>query len=248
MEKGILIVFEGLDYSFKETNSKRLYEYIKSVTDKVELLSFPNYESESSIFVKNYLSGKYGKASEVDPYQSSMFYAMDRYDTIHSLNIKEKLEDGYIIIMDRYIGSNLIFQSTKFDDNVLNTNYIQSMSDFEYHVLGLPKEDLVIYMNMPIEVSHELMKERKLKSGEDTDGHEDNYQFMKSVEANAEAVINRLGCEIVNCVNEDNTIRTEEEIFNDILAKVENTIDEKFSNQLSKLKVILDSINNKVEA
>lgn len=248
MKKGILIVFEGLDYSFKETNSKKLYEYMKSITDKVELLSFPNYESESSIFVKNYLSGKYGKASEVDPYQSSMFYAMDRYDTIHSLNIKEKLEEGYVIIMDRYIGSNLIFQSTKFDDDILTTNYIQSMSDFEYHVLGLPKEDIVIYMNMPVDVSHELMKERKLKSGESADGHEDNYEFMKSVEANAEAVINRLGYTVVNCINEDKTIRTEEEIFDNILFEVKNAIDKISDNNLSKMEVLLDTTNNKVNA
>ena len=224
MKKGILIVFEGLDYSFKETNCKKLYEYIKSTTDKVELLSFPNYDSQSSIFVKNYLSGKYGKSSEVDPYQSSIFYAMDRYDTICGLNIKEKLEDGYIIIMDRYIGSNLIFQSTKFNDDNMANNYIQSMSDFEYHVLGLPKEDIVIYMNMPIDISYELMKERKLKSGEDTDGHEDNYEFMKKVEENAKKIIDKLGYTVVDCVNKDNTIRTKEEIFNNILSEVEGFI------------------------
>lgn len=219
ISKGKLIVFEGLDYSFKETNSKKLYEYIKEkVTDKVFLLSFPNYESESSIFVKNYLSGKYGKASEVDPYQSSMFYAMDRYDTIHNLKIKEKIEDGYIIIMDRYIGSNLIFQSTKFDNDENINKFIDSISNFEYNLLDLPKEDIVIYMNMPIDVSHKLMKERKLKSGDSVDGHEDNYEFMKKVECNANKIAKKLNYEIINCVNEDNNIKTEDDIFNEILS------------------------------
>lgn len=234
MKKGVLIVFEGLDYSFKETNTKKLYNYIKeNISDKVFLLSFPNYESESSIFVKNYLSGKYGNASEVDPYQSSIFYAMDRYDTIYELNIKEKLQEGYIVIMDRYIGSNLIFQSTKFNNDELINKYIDSITNFEYKLLDLPKEDIVIYMNMPVDISHKLMKERKLKSGDNVDGHEDNYEFMKNVETNAKKIINKLNYDIIDCIDSDNNIKSEDDIFNDIL---------------SKIKLPLDLINNKIKA
>lgn len=222
MKKGLLLVFEGLDYSFKETNSKRLYEYVKkNITDKVLLLSFPNYESESSIFVKNYLSGKYGNASEVDPYQASMCYAMDRYDTIHSLNIKEKLEEGYIIIMDRYIGSNLIFQSVKFYKEHNVNLYIDYITDFEYRILKLPKEDLTIFMNMPVDVSHKLMKERKLKSGDDVDGHEDNYEFMKKVESNALSISKKLDYKVVDCLNIFGDIKSEDAIFEEILSNLD---------------------------
>lgn len=220
-KKGYLIDFEGLDCSFKETNTTKLYNHIKeNITDKVILLSFPNYENESSLFVKKYLSGQYGKASDVDPYQASVCYAIDRYDTMKEINIEEKINEGYIVILDRYIGSNLVFQTTKLKN--ISTHevdaYISWALDFEYNKLGLPKEDIVIYMNMPVEVSHEIMLERKLKNGMSTDGHENNYKFMKDVEDTAKSIIiPKLGYHIVDCINEDNSIKTEEEIFANIL-------------------------------
>lgn len=220
-KRGYLINFEGLDCSFKETNTKRLYNYIKeNITDKVLLLSFPNYESESALFVKKYLDGQYGKASDVDPYQASVCYAIDRFDTIYEMKVKEKLDEGYIIILDRYIGSNLIFQTTKLKKiSTLHVDsYIDWALDFEYNRLKLPKEDIVIYMDMPVEVSHNIMLERKLKNGMSTDGHESNYEFMKNVESTAKNIIvPKLGYKVVKCTNEDNTIRTEDEIFTNIL-------------------------------
>lgn len=228
MKKGLLIDFEGLDYSFKETNSKRLYEYIKeNVTDKVELLSFPNYECESALFVKNYLSGMYGKASELNPYQATTCYALDRFHTMKVNNIKDKLDNGWIIILDRYVGSNLIFQSSKLaklHSHELES-YIKWTLDFEYNKLGLPKEDITIYMDMPIDISHDLMLERKLKSGTSTDGHEDNYQYMKKVESTAKnKIVPFLNYKVVNCIDENNNIRTKDEIFNDILSIIKKLL------------------------
>ncbi len=73
-------------------------------------------------------------------------------------------------------------------------------------------------MNMPVEVSHKLMIERELKNGMSTDGHEGNYKFMKDVENTAKnIIIPKLGYKVIDCVNEDNTIKTEEEIFINIL-------------------------------
>lgn len=220
-KKGYLIVFEGLDCSFKETNTKKLYNYIKeNITDKVLLLSFPNYESDSALFVKKYLNEQYGKASDVNPYQASVCYAIDRFDTIHKMKVKEKLNEGYIVILDRYIGSNLVFQTTKLKElSTLHVdNYITWALDFEYNKLDLPKEDIIIYMDMPVEISRDIMLERKLKNGMSTDGHESNYEFMKNVENTAKnIIIPKLGYKVIKCTNEDNTIKTEDEIFINIL-------------------------------
>lgn len=235
MNKGKIIVFEGLDYSFKEYNSKKLYEYIKeNITKKVILLSFPNYESNSSYFVNEYLQGKYGECSEVDEKECTLLYAVDRYDTIKKNNVKELLEEGYYIIMDRYIGSNLIFQTAKIfnrekdiidDDDIgittglINSKineYIEWALDLELNILNLPKWDKVIYMNMPLNVSYPLMKERDLKNGKEEDGHESNKQFLQCVEMNAIRLCDKLNWNIVNCVDSGNNIRSEEDIFDNI--------------------------------
>lgn len=235
MNKGKIIVFEGLDYSFKEYNSKKLYEYIKeNITKKVILLSFPNYESNSSYFVNEYLQGNYGECSEVDEKECTLLYAVDRYDTIKKNNVKELLEEGYYIIMDRYIGSNLIFQTAKIfnrekdiiDDNDIGittglidskiNDYIEWALDLELNILNLPKWDKVIYMNMPLNISYPLMKERDLKNGKEEDGHESNKQFLQCVEMNAIRLCDKLNWNIVNCVDSGNNIRSEEDIFDNI--------------------------------
>lgn len=234
MQKGKIIVFEGLDYSFKEYNSKRLYEYIKNnISEKVILLSFPNYDSNSSYFVNEYLQGKYGECSKVDEKQCTLFYAMDRYDTIKKNNVKELLEQGYYIIMDRYIGSNLIFQTAKIfsemknyhilkqgeSDSIIEKNiddYINWAVELELDILKLPKWDEVIYMNMPLRVSYPLMKERDLKNGKEEDGHESNREFLECVEMNAIRLCDKLKWNIVNCVDDNDNIRTEDEIFDNI--------------------------------
>ena len=226
MSRGIIINFEGLDYSFKETNSKRLYEYIKrSITEKVILISFPNYESQSSYFVHEYLKKSYGDADNVNEKQASLFYAMDRYDTIKKINIEKLLDEGYYIILDRYTGSNLIFQSTKiYNKNKDNTSaeslvedFIEWANDLEYNILQLPKPDKVIYMNMPVKISYPLMQERALKNGETEDCHESDREFMESVEKNALYTAKYLNWNIVNCINDTDQIRDEESIFMDIL-------------------------------
>lgn len=231
MKPGKIIVFEGLDYSFKETNSKKLFQYIKeNITEKVILLSFPNYESDSSYFVKRYLNGDYG--NDVDEYKASIFYLVDRYDTIIKENINQLVEEGYIIILDRYTGSNLIFQTAKIDknssneieSNVKKMKFIKWVKDMEYNIFNLPKENVVIYMNMPLEVSYELMKQRKLKNNEDNDIHEDNRKFLEIVENNALSIANSNLWNIVNCTDNELNIKDENTIFNEVLDIVKKYI------------------------
>lgn len=226
MRKGKIIVFEGLDYSFKETNSKKLYQYIKdNITEKVKLLSFPNYNSESSYFVKKYLKGEYGELNKVNERLSSLFYLLDRYDTIKEEKIEELLEQGYYIILDRYTGSNLIFQSTKIDQiydnsdvcNIFKMNYLKWIKNLEYDICELPKADITIYMNMPVKVSFELMKQRQLKNQQDKDIHESNREYLELVEENAMNIATTHLWNIVNCVDEELNIKSEEQLFNEIL-------------------------------
>lgn len=215
MKKGKIIVFEGLDHSFKETNAKRLEKYIKQhITDKVLLISFPNYSSPSSMFVKKYLDRQYGNLNEVNVYTRAMFYALDRYDTMKELNIKRLLSKGYYIILDRYVGSNLIFGATEFKTNQYKDKFIKWVTDLEFHRNNLPQENICIYMDMPVDILYDLIQKRK--NIIDNDIHESNKYFLKQVEENAKYVCKKLNWNIVNCT-EDDKIRTQDEIFDDIL-------------------------------
>ena len=78
----MLIDIEGTDGSGKHTQTKMLYEKLVEMGYKCKMISFPNYESNSSAPVKMYLAGEFGKtANSLDAYQASVLYAIDRMCT-----------------------------------------------------------------------------------------------------------------------------------------------------------------------
>ena len=107
LKRGKILAFEGLDGSGKETQTKLLEKRLRDEGIKVVRIEFPNYENKYSLFVKEYLNGKFGK--DVDPYVVSVFFSLDRF-AIYKSKIKNYLDDGYVVICDRYVYSNLIYQ------------------------------------------------------------------------------------------------------------------------------------------
>ena len=108
----IIIVESSTDGCGKETQTKKLFERLEKEGKKVTRFTFPNYESYSSIFVKKYLNGEYGKdPKKQDPYIISTFFAIDRYITFKE-QIEKYYNDDYYIIIDRYVISNMIYASS----------------------------------------------------------------------------------------------------------------------------------------
>jgi dTMP kinase len=117
--KGKLIVIEGTDCSGKETQTKLLVKYLKENNTKVFTMSFPNYDSPTGKIIggpflgKSYISEGYFPegAPNVDPKVSSLYYAADR---LYNLPIiQKKLNEGYIVILDRYVYSNMYGSSSR---------------------------------------------------------------------------------------------------------------------------------------
>lgn len=107
---GKLYVIDGTDGSGKQTQFKKLQERLAEDGIDYKVVSFPNYESESSALVKMYLSGEFGKnAKEISPYIASTFYAADRYATFKT-GYQEYYENGGIILADRYTTANMVHQ------------------------------------------------------------------------------------------------------------------------------------------
>src|SRR5687767_7311909 len=104
-KQGVFIVIEGSDGSGKSTQLKLIKERLEAAGHQVELFDFPQYDQPSSYFVRRYLEGAYGKADDVGPYTSSLFYALDRYEA--APHIKKALQAGKIVLSDRFTGSNM---------------------------------------------------------------------------------------------------------------------------------------------
>ena len=170
--KGFIISIEGTDGAGKHTQQQLLLKKLKELGHAVFDQSFPNYESESSAPVKMYLNGEFGKdASSLDAYQASSLYAVDRMCT-YKKTIEPHYENGEIVLFDRYVQSNFIHQCSKIDDPEEKLEFIKWEEDFEYNLLGLPKPDLIFFIEMPVEKSLELARARaEYKTGEQKDIH-----------------------------------------------------------------------------
>lgn len=222
---GKLIVIEGTDSSGKETQTKRLFEKLEEKGLKVKKISFPNYDSPACEPVKMYLAGAFGEdAMKVNPYPVSTMYAIDRYASFKTDWEKFYNEDG-IIVTDRYVTSNMVHQASKIRDLDEKKKYLNWLEDLEYEKMGIPRPDLVIFLNMPTEMAVKLMAERKNKiTGEEKkDIHERDKEYLKESHANACKIANIYNWKEIKC-NDGERIKTIEEIGEEVFSLVEEVV------------------------
>ena len=212
----MIIDIEGTDGSGKQTQTKLLKDYLESKGKKVKLISFPNYESNSSAPVKMYLNGELGdKPDCLDGHQTSVLYAVDRLLTMSQINVK----DYDYVLFDRYVPSNMIHQSIKIKNDLLVDSYLEWLEDFEYGKLKLPKPDVIMFLDMPPEASIKLARERiGYKSGTEKDIQErDDNHLIKAYER-AKYVAEKFNWLTITCVEKE--IKTIDEIHKEILTKL----------------------------
>jgi len=184
---GYFIVFEGPDGSGKATQTRLLLKYFLKKKYKVKKIDFPQYGKKSAGLVENYLKGNYGSLESVGPYIASVFYACDRYDA--SFNIKKWLNDGYIVISDRYTSSSAGHQGGKIENKKERANYIKWLYGLEYNIFKLPKPDISFILRTTSEFSYKLsFKDKDAKKSKNIsylgnkkrDIHEKNKKHLKN--------------------------------------------------------------------
>ena len=216
---GKFIAIDGLDGSGKGTQSEKLVEKLRSEGKNVRVLSFPIYESDSSIFVRMYLEGKLGdKPSDTNAYTASMFFATDRYIS-YATDWKKDIEspDTYVIA-NRYTTANAVHQLSKLPKEEWE-GFLEWLWDFEFTKLGLPKPDMVIYLELPPRLSLSLVKSRSDTTGQKMDIHEKDTEYMDKCYEAALYSCQRLGWKKIQCYENDK-IRTREDIFEEIYKEV----------------------------
>lgn len=220
-----LIIIEGLDGCGKSTQTALIEDYLsKEKNIPYKKIKLPDYESPSSTLVNMYLKGDFGKnADDVNPYAAGAFYAVDRFASF-ALKWKKDYYNDTLILADRYATSNLIYQMGKMDKNDWD-DYIEWSEDFEYNKIGIPKPDLVIYLDMPIEISQKLMTSRYNGDENKKDVHEANAAFLNNCRTSALYAAKKRGWCVVECSDGTNPYSIE-----DIHRKIVNIIEEELKN------------------
>ncbi|MDR1831803.1 MAG: thymidylate kinase [Fusobacteriaceae bacterium] len=227
---GKIIVIEGTDASGKETQTARLFEALVSRGTRVRKISFPNYGAPACAPVEFYLSGGFGEDPlRINPYPISAMYAIDRYAS-YQTDWGAFYREGGVLITDRYVTSNMIHQGGKISDPDEKQRYFEWLEDLEYEKMGIPRPDLVIFLNMPVSVGIQLMKARqnKMTGGKSPDIHEKSPDYLQKAHDTACEVARRYGWREIRCVRgnsegpgaEMRALKSVEDIGNEILTMV----------------------------
>lgn len=222
---GKLIVIEGTDSSGKETQTRKLYERLETEITNVRKLSFPNYKSPACEPVKMYLAGAFGdNALDINPYPVSTMFAIDRYAS-YKMEWEKFYQDGGIIVTDRYTTSNMVHQASKIESIDKKNEYLDWLEELEYSKMGIPRPDLIIFLNMPTETAAELMAQRKNKiTGEDIkDIHEKDISYLKKSYENACNIAKKYNWLEIKCV-ENGRLKTIDEIGEEIFSVVKKIL------------------------
>lgn len=212
----MLIDIEGTDGCGKKTQTELLYKYLQGKGYKCLLVSFPNYESPSSALVKMFLGGEFGSSAEViDSYRASAFYAVDRVATMSKIDVN----DYDYVIFDRYCPSNMIHQSARITDISKKDEFLYWVDDFEFNKMRLPRPDVILFLDMPVEISLQLANARKdLKNGQAHDILEEDKDHMYKAYNNAKYIAEKFNWKTIKCA--DDKLKSIEEIHKEILTKL----------------------------
>lgn len=205
-------MIEGTDGSGKGTQTELLVAHLKQAGHAVEEIHFPQYGQPSAAMVEMYLNGKFGTADEVGPYRASIFYAVDRFAA--SAQIKNWLNEGKIVIANRYVGSNLGHQGGKIADQSERQKYFDWNYDLEYNIFQIPKPTVNIILHVKPEISQKLVDQKEARdylNGKKRDIHEDDLNHLK----NAESAYLQMAemfpeFDLVECVENENILPKEQ--------------------------------------
>ena len=219
-------VIEGLDGSGKSTQLKLLREYLQKKSIPFKYLHFPRLEEGIyGKLIARFLRGEMGANDQVDPYLVALIFAGDRTEA--AVQIREWQKDGYHVIVDRYVYSNIAFQCAKLESQEEKDELQEWILRFEFGHNKLPKPDLNLYLNVPFEFTmKQLNKDREgddrtyLKGERDI--HEENLDFQEKVRQvylNIRKHVNDL--ELIDCTDKRGQMRTPEAISEQIIKHIE---------------------------
>lgn len=217
-KKGFFIVIDGTDGSWKKTQTQLLIQRLQAEGYQVEKSDFPQYGKKSAGPTEEYLNGHYGDANAVTPYQASILYAVDRFSA--SFQIKKWLDEGKIVVSDRYVSANMGHQAGKIEDLAERDRFLDWLEELEYGIFKIPRPDLQIFLYLDPEMSRNLaLKVEKPNMDKTKDVHENDAEHMRKASEAFRYVAKKYGRKQVACADEKG-MRTREAIAEELYEQV----------------------------
>ncbi|HKL38420.1 MAG TPA: dTMP kinase [Bacteroidales bacterium] len=199
------INIEGLDGSGKSTQIRHLTQYLEKQNIPCQYIHFPR--TDSPIFgelIAKFLRGELGNIESVNPYLVALIYAGDRNDAKKMLY--EWINQQYLVIVDRYVYSNIAFQSAKLESMSKTDELSRWIKYLEFEYNGIPRPDHSFFLDVPLEFTRTKLSAKRegsdrqyLKGKQDI--HEKSIHFQQQVrtmylrETEREENFHRIDCQ-----------------------------------------------------
>jgi dTMP kinase len=190
MTNGKIIVLEGIDKSGKTTQSKLLVDYISSTTShKAVQMNFPNYSTFSGIEIHRHLKGQ----TVYNPHALHVLFTLNRYE--EKPVIERLLDEGSIIVMNRYYQSNIIYGLA---DGITRHEWLESLDG------QMPQANLIIILDISVEES--------MSRNSNPDVNEQDRDYLRKVRSYFIKYADAYGWKIVDANN-----KSKEEIHMEVI-------------------------------
>jgi len=215
-------VIEGLDGSGKTTQLELLRQHLRKQEQPFQDIHFPKLnQGEFGDMIAQFLRGEFGGLNEVHPQLVALLFAADRHE--HAETLKNWLNDGQILIADRYVNSNIAFQCAKLTDESEKKALREWILNIEYNYYKIPRPVVSLYLDVPFKaVKRSLTKERE---GEDRDYlkgkqdiHEADLSFQEKVRMEYLTMVeNQADFHLISCTDEQGEFLPPDKIHHKIL-------------------------------
>lgn len=221
----MFIVLEGLDGAGKSTQIKLLRQLFASRSIESEYVHFPRFDSPVfGELIARFLRGELGSVESVDPYIVALLFAGDRADM--APQIRAWQAEGKVVIVDRYVYSNIGYQCAKLATEEQRAKLKQWILDTEYGYYNIPRPDLSLFLDVPFAFTAKSLTEQR--EGDDRaylngskDIHESSLDLQQMVRnVYLEAAKTDEALQVINCSNAEGGMDTPEGIF----ARIEQAV------------------------
>lgn len=222
VNKGKFIVIDGLDGSGKKTQLDLLVQTLRKQKISVVTVDFPQYyKTFFGRTVARYLKGEFGDLSTTNPYLTALTFAGDRWQA--KPQIIKTLKLGKLLLANRYTSASLAFMAGKFANKSEQDQVINWILELEYQIYGCPKEDLLIYLDVPPKIGQKLVlnkgKRKYMGNHHKQDIHESNLAYLERVEGIYLRLIKKFPhWQRLDCLDQYNQLKPIETIHQEILS------------------------------
>lgn len=218
-------MLEGLDGAGKSTQITKLRDMFRAQGVESEYLHFPRFDAPIyGELIARFLRGDLGSVESVNPYLVALLYAGDRADA--ATTIRQWLGEDKVVIVDRYVYSNIGYQCAKIADSTERNRLREWILHTEFEEFGIPKPNLSLFLDVPFAFTERKLSE--VREGEDReylqggkDIHEASLDLQRRVrEVYLESATMDDELKVVNCSTEEGGMASPEEIFERIMERV----------------------------